>query len=150
MDQCKEFTIEAAGQELEVTSEELDAETDAEQTFATVSTRGNDDSQMLMQVSAAEGRLLVVATKGGADLGDEDQKELEDLINEVLSKAEEGSGETPADTETSDSTESPSTDDATDEATDEATDGATEEATDQATEDATEEATDEPTEGSGG
>jgi hypothetical protein len=150
MDQCKEFTIEAAGQELEVTTEELDAETDAEQTFATVSTRGNDDSQMLMQVSAAEGRLLVVATKGGADLGDEDQQELEDLINQVLSKAEEGSGETPADTETSDSTESPSTGDATDEATDEATDGATDEATDQATEDATEEATNEPTEGSGG
>lgn len=153
-EQCQEFTIEAAGQQLEVTSEELDAQTDAEQTFATVSTRGNDQSQMLMQVSAAEGRLLVVATKGGTDLGDEDQQELEDLINEVLSKAEEGSGATPTETETADSTESPSTDEATDEATDdatdEATDEATEEATDEATEGATDEATDEPTEGTGG
>lgn len=142
IDQCKEFTLEAAGQELEVTNEELDAETDAEQTFATVSTRGNDDSQMLMQVSAADGRLLVVATKGGADLGDEDKQELEDLINEVLSKAGESSGETPSDTETSGSTETPSTGDTTEDATDGATD--------QATEGATEEATDEPTEGSGG
>ena len=45
-----------------------------------------------MQVSAAEGRLLVVATKSGATLGDPDQKELEDLINKVLEKAEGGSG----------------------------------------------------------
>jgi hypothetical protein len=44
-----------------------------------------------MQVSAAEGRLLVVATKSGATLGDPDQKELEDLINKVLEKAEGGS-----------------------------------------------------------
>jgi hypothetical protein len=146
MEQCGEFTIEAAGQQLEVTSEELDAQTDAEQTFATVSTRGSDESQMLMQVSAAQGRLLVVATKGGADLGDEDQKELEDLVNEVLSKAEGDTGQAPSETESAEPSESPSTEDASGEPSDEATDGATENATDGATE----EATDQPTEGTGG
>ncbi|MFJ6280675.1 hypothetical protein [Arthrobacter subterraneus] len=146
MEQCEEFTIEAAGQQLDVTSEELDAQTDAEQTFATVSTRGNDESQMLMQVSAAQGRLLVVATKGGADLGDEDQQELEDLVNEVLSKAEGDSGEAPSDTASAEPSESPSTGDASEEPSGEATDGATEDAT----ENATDEATDEPTEGAGG
>lgn len=146
MEQCEEFTIEAAGQQLDVTSEELDAQTDAEQTFATVSTRGNDESQMLMQVSAAQGRLLVVATKGGADLGDEDQQELEDLINEVLSKAEGDSGEAPSDTASAEPSESPSTEDAGEEPSGDAADSATEDATDGATD----EATDQPTEGTGG
>ena len=72
-------------------SQELKADTDAEKTFATVSTRSGDNQQKLMQVSAAKGRLLVVATKSGTDLGDTDQKELEGLINDVLKKAEGGS-----------------------------------------------------------
>jgi hypothetical protein len=61
-----------------------------------------------MQVSAAEGRLLVVATKGGSDLGDDDQKELEDLVNEVLAKAG-GTSEsaTPTTTRTATGTDSP-------------------------------------------
>lgn len=154
MEQCTEFTIDAAGQQLEVSSEELDAQTDAEETFATVSTRGNDESQMLMQVSAAQGRLLVVATKGGANLGDEDQQELEDLVNDVLSKAEGESGATPSGSESAEPSESPSSDDAGSGASEEATDGAsgeaTEDATDNATDDASEAPTDEPTEGSGG
>lgn len=113
MDQCAKFTVEAVGQKYEVTSEELEAQTDAEETFATTSTRTGAEQEQLMQVSAAEGRLLVVATKSGSDLGDEDKKELEDLINEVLAKAEgDGGGATssPEATETSDSTESPSPD----------------------------------------
>ncbi|WP_240720284.1 hypothetical protein [Pseudarthrobacter sp. NamB4] len=91
MDQCANFSVQALGQTYEVTSEELQAETDAEQTFGSLSTRSGENQQKLMQVSAAEGRLLVVATKSGADLGDTDQKELEDLINEVLQKADGGS-----------------------------------------------------------
>jgi hypothetical protein len=105
MDQCAKFTVTALGQEYEVNSEELQADTDAEKTFATLSTRSGEDQQKLMQVSAAEGRLLVVATKSGANLGDPDQKELEDLINEVLEKADGGSGtSSPTSTSTSRST----------------------------------------------
>ena len=90
MDKCANFKVTALGQTYEVSSKELNADTDAEETFATVSTRSGDNQQKLMQVSAAEGKLLVVATKSGASLGDPDQKELEDLINKVLEKADEG------------------------------------------------------------
>lgn len=90
MDKCANFSVSALGQKYDVSSKELQADTDAEKTFATVSTRSGDDQQKLMQVSAAQGRLLVVATKSGADLGDKDQKELEGLINDVLKKAESG------------------------------------------------------------
>jgi hypothetical protein len=92
MDQCSNFSVEALGQKYQVSSKELQAHTDAQKTFATVSTRGEGNQEMLMQVSAAQGRLLVVATKGGANLGDPDQKELEDLVNKVLQKAGGGSG----------------------------------------------------------
>ena len=91
MDQCAKFSVSALGQKYEVSSQELQADTDADKTFATVSTRSGDNQQKLMQVSAAQGRLLVVATKSGTDLGDNDKKELEDLINDVLKKAESGS-----------------------------------------------------------
>jgi hypothetical protein len=110
MDQCAKFAVTALGQRYEVNSEELQADTDAERTFATLSTRSGENQQKLMQVSAAEGRLLVVATKSGANLGDPDQKELEDLINDVLEKADEGSGtSSPTSTSTagSSSTSSP-------------------------------------------
>ncbi|MDQ5861375.1 MAG: hypothetical protein M3536_03840 [Actinomycetota bacterium] len=106
MDQCANFSVEALGQRYDVSSEELQAETDGEETFATVSTRGQGTNEMLMQVSAAKGRLLVIATKGGADLGDDDQKELEDLVDEVLAKADGGSGSATA-SPTSTSTSSP-------------------------------------------
>lgn len=111
MDQCATFSVTALGQTYEVTSEELSADTDAEKTFGTLSTRSGENQQKLMQVSAAEGRLLVVATKSGANLGDPDQKELEDLINEVLKKADGGSAtSSPTSTSTSGSasTSSPS------------------------------------------
>jgi hypothetical protein len=105
MDQCAKFAVTALGQRYEVNSEELQADTDAERTFATLSTRSGENQQKLMQVSAAEGRLLVVATKSGANLGDPDQKELEDLINDVLEKADEGSGtSSPTSTSTAGST----------------------------------------------
>ena len=104
MGQCDTFKVSALGQEYEVTSEELQADTDAEETFATLSTRSGENQQKLMQVSAAEGRLLVVATKSGAELGDTDQKELEDLINEVLEQADGGGSTTSSPTSTSTST----------------------------------------------
>lgn len=108
MDKCSKFTLSVLGQRYDVASKELDAKTDGEETFATVSTRGGNASDMLMQVSAAQGRLLVVATKGGANLGDTDQKELEGLVNGVLDKAKgESSGtatSTPTATSTSTST----------------------------------------------
>lgn len=88
MGQCSEFTVEALGQSTRITSEELEADTAGKETFATVSTRGEGTSDMLMQVSAAEGRLLVVATKSGPSLGDEDKQELEELVNQVLDKAD--------------------------------------------------------------
>ena len=88
MGNCSTFTVDALGQRTTVSSEELDADTDAEETFATVSTRDGNRDDMLMQVSGAEGRLLVVATKSGAGLSDDDQKELEELVNEVLDRAE--------------------------------------------------------------
>ena len=102
MDQCAKFSVSALGQKYDVSSEELQADTDAEKTFATVSTRSGDNQQKLMQVSAAQGRLLVVATKSGSDLGDKDQKELEGLVNDVLKKAENG-GATSSATSTSSS-----------------------------------------------
>ncbi|BCW80269.1 hypothetical protein NicSoilC5_22880 [Arthrobacter sp. NicSoilC5] len=92
MDQCAKFSVSALGQKYDVSSKELKADTDADKTFATVSTRSGDNQQKLMQVSAAQGRLLVVATKSGTDLGDKDQKELEGLINDVLKKADGGGG----------------------------------------------------------
>ncbi|WP_255482368.1 hypothetical protein [Pseudarthrobacter sp. NBSH8] len=92
MDQCAQFSVAALGQSYQVSSKELQANTDAQMTFATVSTRSGGNQGKLMQVSAAQGRLLVVATKGGTNLGDQDQKELEDLINKVLQKAHTGSG----------------------------------------------------------
>ncbi|WP_104174429.1 hypothetical protein [Arthrobacter sp. Y81] len=94
MAQCESFKVSVLGQSYGVASKELQAETDGETTFATISTRGGNESDMLMQISAAQGRLLVVATKGGANLGDADQKELEDLVNEVLGEAEGGSSGT--------------------------------------------------------
>lgn len=103
MGQCATFKVTALGQTYEVSSEELQADTEADETFATLSTRSGENQQKLMQVSAAEGRLLVVATKSGADLGDADQKELEDLINEVLEQADDG-GATSSPTSTSTST----------------------------------------------
>jgi hypothetical protein len=104
MDQCSKFTLSVLGQRYDVASKELDAKTDGEETFATVSTRGGNASDMLMQVSAAQGRLLVVATKGGANLGDTDQKELEGLVNGVLDKAKGGSSGTATSTPTATST----------------------------------------------
>jgi hypothetical protein len=104
MSQCATFTVQALGQNYEVSSEELQANTDAEETFATLSTRSGENQQKLMQVSAAEDRLLVVATKSGADLGDADKKELEDLINEVLEQADGGATSSPTSTSTSRST----------------------------------------------
>ncbi|MFJ5962209.1 hypothetical protein [Pseudarthrobacter oxydans] len=105
MDQCANFSVQALGQTYEVTSEEVQADTSAEKTFATLSSRSGENQQKLMQVSAAEGRLLVVATKSGANLGDPDQKELEDLINEVLEGADGGSAtSSPTSTSTSGST----------------------------------------------
>jgi hypothetical protein len=91
MAQCENFKVSVLGQSYEVASKELQAETDGEKTFATISTRGGNESDMLMQISAAQGRLLVVATKGGANLGDADQKELEDVVNQVLGEADAGS-----------------------------------------------------------
>lgn len=112
LDQCSTFTVEVLGQSYEVTTEEVQADTDAEETFGTVSTRTGAEHEMLMQVSGAEGRLLVVATKSGTNLGDEDQKELEELINEVLKKTDDGGTATSSPTSTSttgtgNSTESP-------------------------------------------
>jgi hypothetical protein len=105
MGQCASFSVAVLGQTYQVSSKELQADTDARQTFATLSTRGEGNQEMLMQVSAAQGRLLVVATKGGANLGDPDRKELEDLINEVLRKADGGSGtSSPTSTSTTGST----------------------------------------------
>lgn len=100
MDQCSNFTLSVLGQRYDVASEELQAQTNGEETFATVSTRGGNASDMLMQVSAAQGRLLVVATKGGANLGDPDQEELEELVNEVLEKAAGGATGTATSTTT--------------------------------------------------
>ena len=94
MGQCSEFTVEALGQSTRITSEELKADTTGKETFATLSTRGEATSDVLMQVSAAEGRLLVVATKSGASLGDEDRQELDELINKVLEKADGASSPT--------------------------------------------------------
>ena len=109
MDQCGTFSVEAVGQRYEVSTKELQADTNAQETFATLSTRSQDTNQKLMQVSAAEGRLLVVATKGGSDLGDDDQKELEDLVNEVLGKADVGTGtSSPTGTSTRSSTDTAS------------------------------------------
>lgn len=105
MAQCASFKVSVLGQSYDVASKELQAETDADETFATISTRGGNDSDMLMQVSAAQGRLLVVATKGGANLGGADQEELEALVNEVLEEAEGGSSGTATSTPTETSTE---------------------------------------------
>lgn len=102
MSQCAKFSVSALGQKYDVSSQELQAHTDADKTFATVSTRSGDNQQKLMQVSAAQGRLLVVATKSGTDLGDKDQKELEGLINDVLKKTQ-SAGTTSSPTSTSSS-----------------------------------------------
>lgn len=111
MDGCEKFTVKTLAGTYDVTSEKLQAETNAQETFGTISTRAGETQQKLMQVSAAEGRLLIVATKSGATLGDPDQKELEDLINQVLEKAEDGSGTSspmPSSSSSSPSTSAPS------------------------------------------
>ncbi|WP_246036572.1 hypothetical protein [Sinomonas susongensis] len=87
MTQCSTFTVSAVGQKVTVSSRQLQAKTSADETFGTVSTRGGNSSDMLMQVSAGQGRLLVVATKSGGNLGDTDQQELEGLVNSVLQNA---------------------------------------------------------------
>jgi hypothetical protein len=108
MGECARFTVEVAGQRLDVRSEELKADTDADETFATLSTRGEGTSAMLMQVSGGKDRLLVVATKSGGSLGDDDRKELEKLVNEVLDKADDGSSPTATGSPTSTSTQTAS------------------------------------------
>ncbi|NUP74036.1 MAG: hypothetical protein HOQ07_05215 [Sinomonas sp.] len=92
MDKCSNFTVSTLGQKTTVSSKQLQAKTDATETFGTVSTRGGNSSDMLMQVSGGKGRLLVVATKSGGNLGDNDQKELEDLVNTILKKAQSSTG----------------------------------------------------------
>lgn len=69
MDQCNNFSVAALGQTYQVSSKELQADTDARETFATVSTRADGDQQMLMQV----------ATKDGANLGIPTRRNSEDL-----------------------------------------------------------------------
>lgn len=138
MDQCANFSVSVLGQTYQVSSTELQATTDAPETFATVSTRGEGNQEMLMQVSAAEGRLLVVATKGGANLGDPDQKELEDVINQVLRKADGGGTASPTSTSTMGTTTASPGDDP-------ASPAATEPGDDSASPDATEPADDEET-----
>lgn len=96
MDKCSTFTVSALGQKVTVTSKQLQAKTDAAQTFGTVSTRGGNSSDMLMQVSGARGRLLVVATKSGGNLGDQDQSELEGLVNQMLSNASGSASSSPS------------------------------------------------------
>ncbi|MFK0039367.1 hypothetical protein ACIQTW_05960 [Paenarthrobacter sp. NPDC090517] len=111
MDGCEKFTVKTLAGTYDVTSEKIQADTKAKETFGTISTRSGENQQKLMQVSAAEGRLLIVATKSGATLGDPDQKELEDLINQVLEKAEGGSGTSsamPSSSSSSPSTPAPS------------------------------------------
>jgi len=133
MDQCANFSVSVLGQTYQVSSTELQATTDAPETFATVSTRGEGNQEMLMQVSAAQDRLLVVATKGGANLGDPDQKELEDLINQVLRKADGGSTASPTSTSTmGTSTASPGDDPAAPTATEPGDDSASPDATEPA------------------
>lgn len=102
MSECSTFTVEAVGQKVTVSSKQLQAKTNADETFGTVSTRGGNSSDMLMQVSAGQGRLLVVATKSGGNLGDADQQELEGLVNNVLEKA--SSTATPGATSSSETT----------------------------------------------
>lgn len=101
MGQCDTFSVSVLGQKYEVSSKEVIVDIDADKTFATISTRTGDKQQKLMQVSAAQGHLLVVATKSGADLGDKDQKELERLVSDVLKKAESGATSSPTSTTTS-------------------------------------------------
>ena len=108
MASCSTFTVEALGQRTTVASKELDARTDAKESFGTVSTRDNNTSDMLMQVSGAQGRLLVVATKSGTGLSGDDQTELEDLVNQVLARAESTSA-SPMTTSTTTSTVRPTT-----------------------------------------
>jgi hypothetical protein len=96
MGTCAKFTVSALGQKVTVASKQLQASTDAAETFGTVSTRGDNSSDMLMQVSGAQGRLLVVATKSGGNLGDTDQHELEGLVNDVLHKATGSSTTSPS------------------------------------------------------
>lgn len=96
MGTCSNFTVSALGQKVTVASKQLQAKTDAAETFGTVSTRGNNSSDMLMQVSGGQGRLLVVATKSGSNLGDKDQSELEGLVNSVLHKATGSSTSSPS------------------------------------------------------
>ncbi|MBL0704147.1 hypothetical protein JJE72_01335 [Sinomonas sp. JC656] len=103
MSSCSKFTVSVLGQKVTVESKQLQAKTDAAETFGTTSTRGGNSSDMLMQVSGAQGRLLVVATKSGGNLGDSDQSELEGLVNDVLHKASGSSS-----TSTSSGTSSPS------------------------------------------
>jgi hypothetical protein len=111
MDKCSTFTVDAVGQKVTVSSKQLQAKSDADETFGTVSTRGGNSSDMLMQVSGGKDRLLVVATKSGGNLGDTDQKELEDLVNQVLHKATSNatSGATSSSTSSSSGTTSTST-----------------------------------------
>jgi hypothetical protein len=101
MGQCDKFSVSALGQKYEVSSKELVVDIDADKTFATISTRTGDKQEKLMQVSAAQGRLLVVATKSGADLGDKDQKELEGLVSDVMAKARGGATASPTSTTSS-------------------------------------------------
>ncbi|WP_461162799.1 hypothetical protein [Sinomonas notoginsengisoli] len=101
MDKCATFTVSVLTQKVTVTSKQLQAKTKAAETFGTVSTRGGNSSDMLMQVSGAQGRLLVVATKSGGSLGDKDQSELEGLVNDMLAKASGTSSTSSASTSSS-------------------------------------------------
>lgn len=96
MSTCSNFTVSALGQKVTVASKQLKAKTNAAETFGTVSTRGNNSSDMLMQVSGAQGRLLVVATKSGSNLSDKDESELEGLVNSVLRNATGSSTSSPS------------------------------------------------------
>ncbi|WP_413247847.1 hypothetical protein [Sinomonas flava] len=91
MDKCANFSVQVLTNKVSVSSKKLDAKTDATETFGTVSTRDGKNEDMLMQISGAKGRLLVVATKSGSNLADQERKELEGLVNDVLKKADSSS-----------------------------------------------------------
>lgn len=86
---CSSFSLDARGEAIEQTVQTVDAATDAETTYGTLTTQStsDDSKQETMTVIGARGDLAVTAVRTAPALPPGTQEDLQALINETLAAA---------------------------------------------------------------
>lgn len=86
---CSSFSLDARGEVIEQTVEAVDAVTEAETTYGSLTTQSTSDGskQETMTVIGARGDLAVTAIRTAQALPEGTQEDLQDLIDETLAAA---------------------------------------------------------------